>query len=59
VKLRAALEVNVRKVTCDLNDIDATIRLFDPSADTAAAIKRCATKHRAKRARCAVSVWTV
>lgn len=49
VKLRAALEADVRKVTCDLDHIDATIRLFDPSADTAAAIKRYATKHRAKK----------
>ena len=49
VKLRAALEADVRKVTCDLDHIDACIRLFDPSADTAAAIKRYATKHRAKK----------
>lgn len=49
VKLRAALEADVRKVTCDLDHIDACIRLFDPTADTAAAIKRYATKHRAKK----------
>lgn len=49
VKLRAALEADVRKVTCDLDHLDACIRLFDPSADTAAAIKRYATKHRAKK----------
>jgi len=49
VKLRKALEADVRKVTCDLDHIDACIRLFDPTADTAAAIKRYATKHRAKK----------
>lgn len=49
VKLRADLEADVRKVTCDLDHLDACIRLFDPTADTAAAIKRYATKHRAKK----------
>lgn len=49
MKLRAALEADVRKVTCDLDHLDACIRLFDPTADTAAAIKRYATKHRAKK----------
>lgn len=49
VKLRADLEADVRKVTCDLDHLDACIRLFDPSADTATAIKRYATKHRAKK----------
>src|SRR5690606_30724156 len=48
-KLRADLEAEARKVTCDLDHLDACIRLFDPSADTAAAIKRYATKHRAKK----------
>lgn len=49
VKLRKDLEADVRKVTCDLDHLDACIRLFDPAADTAAAIKRYATKHRAKK----------
>jgi len=49
VKLRADLEADVSKVTCDLDHLDACIRLFDPTADTAAAIKRYATKHRAKK----------
>ena len=40
VKLRTALEADVRKVTCDQDHIDACIRLFDPTADTASAIKR-------------------
>jgi hypothetical protein len=49
VKLRKDLERDARKVTCDLDHIDACIRLFDPAADTAAAIQRYATKHRAKK----------
>lgn len=49
VKLRRDLEADVRKVTCDLDHLDACIRLFDPAADTAAAIQRYATKHRAKK----------
>ena len=49
VKLRKDLERDVRKVTCDLDHVDACIRLFDPAADTAAAIQRYATKHRAKK----------
>ena len=49
VKLRKDLERDVRKVTCDLDHLDACIRLFDPAADTATAIKRYATKHSAKK----------
>jgi len=49
VKLRKDLERDARKVTCDLDHIDACIRLFDPAADTAAAIQRYATKHRARK----------
>lgn len=49
VKLRKDLERDVRKVTCDLDHIDACIRLFDPTADTAAAIQQYATKHRARK----------
>ena len=48
VKLKADLEADVRKVTCDLDHLDACIRLFDPAADTRA-VKRYATKHRAKK----------
>jgi hypothetical protein len=48
VKLRADLEADVRKVTCDLDHLDACIRLFDPEADIRA-VKRYATKHRAKK----------
>lgn len=50
MNLRAALEAEVRKVTCDLDHLDTCIRLFDPTADTAAAIKRYATKRREKKA---------
>lgn len=49
VKLRKELERDARKVTCDLDHIDACIRLFDPSADTPLARARYATKHRAKK----------
>jgi len=49
VKLRKDLERDARKVTCDLDHIDACIRLFDPAADTAASIQRYATKHRARK----------
>lgn len=38
----------MRKVTCDLDHLDACIRLFDPEADIRA-VKRYATKHRAKK----------
>lgn len=48
VKVRKQLEADLRKVTCDIDHLDATIRLFDPET-TPAAIKRYATKHRAKR----------
>lgn len=33
VKLRKDLERDARKVTCDLDHIDACIRLFDPAAE--------------------------
>lgn len=48
VKLRAELEREVRKITCDLDHLDAAIALFDP-ANTPAAVKRYAVKHRAKK----------
>jgi len=49
VKLRADLERELRGVTSDLDHIDGAIRLFDP-AQTPAARKRYATKHRAREA---------
>jgi hypothetical protein len=48
VKYRKQLEQDLRAVTCDLDHLDAAIRLFDPE-QTPAARKRYATKHRAKK----------
>lgn len=42
------LRAEQRKVICDLDHIDAAIRLFDPNADTSRII-RYPTKHRAKK----------
>lgn len=42
------LRAEERKVICDLDHIDAAIRLFDPGADTTR-IVRYPTKHRAKK----------
>jgi hypothetical protein len=47
-KLRSQLEREVHKITCDLDHLDAAIALFDP-ANTPAAVKRYAVKHRAKK----------
>jgi len=38
----------VRKITCDLDHVDATIRLFDPNADISKVV-RYPTKHRAMK----------
>ena len=46
--VRKQLEADLRKVTCDLDHLDATIRLFDPEA-TPQARARYATQHRAKK----------
>ena len=45
---RKALEADLRKVICDLDHIDAAIRLFDPTT-TASAVARYGMKHRAKK----------
>lgn len=42
------LRAEERKIICDLDHIDAAIRLFDPDADTTR-IVRYPTKHRAKK----------
>lgn len=47
-KYRADLERELKKVTCDLDHLDAAIRLFDPDADIRK-VKIYATKHRAKK----------
>ena len=52
-KLREALEAEVRKVTCDLDHLDAAIRLFDPET-TPAAIRRYVVKYGAKKGAAAV-----
>jgi hypothetical protein len=48
VRYRTALEAEVLKVTCDIDHVEAAIRLFDPSA-TPNAIKRYVVRHRAKK----------
>lgn len=48
VKLRKLLEAEIRKVTCDIDHLEASIALFDPE-NTPAAIKRYVVKHRAKK----------
>lgn len=45
---RKHLENELHKVTCDLDHLEAAIRLFDPEADIRR-VKRYATKHRAKK----------
>lgn len=48
IKLRERLAANIKKVTCDIDHLDATIRLFDPEADLERVrLNHYATKHRA------------
>lgn len=48
IKLRARLHSEVKKITCDIDHLDATIRLFDPEADLERVrLNTYATKHRA------------
>lgn len=50
VKLRKELMREAKKVLCDIDHIDATIRLFDPKADNKQfRLNRYATKHRAPK----------
>ncbi len=50
VKLRKELMREAKKVLCDIDHIDACIRLFDPKADAAQyRLNRYATKHRAQK----------
>ena len=46
--LRDRYSVEMRKLTVDIDHLDACIRLFDPAADTEA-IKLYVTKHRAQK----------
>jgi len=49
-KLLKLLDQEYKKVVCDLDHIDACIRLFDPEADIQRVrLNRYATKHRAKK----------
>lgn len=48
IKLRNHLEAEARKVTCDIDHLDAVIALFDPE-NTPAAVQRYVTKHRAQK----------
>jgi hypothetical protein len=38
----------IRKITCDLDHLDAAIRMFDPDADTSR-VARYPTRHRAQK----------
>lgn len=46
--LRDRYKAEIRKLTVDIDHLDATIRLFDPTSDTYA-IKEYVTKHRADK----------
>lgn len=48
VKLRDQLEADIRAITCDIDHLEAAIRIFDPE-DTPAARKRYAALHRAPK----------
>lgn len=48
LRLRDQLEADARKVTCDIDHLEAAIALFDP-ANTPAAVQRYVTKHRAQK----------
>jgi len=50
VKLHKHLIAEAKKVICDIDHIDATIRIFDPDADIERIrLNRYATKHRAPK----------
>src|ERR1700754_5150070 len=46
--LREKYRAEIKKLTVDIDHLDAAIRLFDPNADTSA-IKEYVTKHRAQK----------
>ena len=48
VSLRSQFQDEMKKLTVDIDHLDAAIRLFDPTADTYK-IKRYVTKHRADK----------
>lgn len=47
-ELRERYKAEIKKLTVDIDHLDASIRLFDPAAD-AYAIKEYVTKHRAQK----------
>ena len=46
--LREKYKAEIKKLTCDIDHLDAAIRLFDPNADTYS-IREYVTKHRAQK----------
>ena len=46
--LRDQYKAEIKKITVDIDHLDAAIRLFDPNADTSA-IKQYVVKHRAQK----------
>jgi hypothetical protein len=46
--LREKYRAEIKKLTVDIDHLDAAIRLFDPNADTSA-IKEYVTRHRAQK----------
>lgn len=48
MNLRERYREEIKKITVDIDHLDAAIRLFDPNADTSA-IKEYVTKHRAQK----------
>jgi len=48
VALRDRYKAEIKKLTVDIDHLDAAIRLFDPNADTYA-IREYVTKHRAEK----------
>lgn len=47
-ELRERYKAEIKKLTVDIDHLDAAIRLFDPNADTSA-IKQYVVKHRAQK----------
>ncbi len=48
IRYRASLEAEIVKVTCDIDHLEATIRLFNPDSSLAA-FKAYIVQHRAKK----------
>jgi hypothetical protein len=48
IRYRASLEAEIRKVTCDIDHVEAAIRLFNPDSSLAA-FKAYIVQHRAKK----------